>query len=231
MIRLLSLMCRLGKGRVFSQASLRINEFQSRSLHAIYHQHPAQLSTQLVFVSAIMTYLVGELLKEIAAGGPITSFPKSFKGPPMLEKEKEAMYLEERKMEAAKQAMNSHEEPREDWVKKKWARYYVPNKVGEIKPNFNMMTYGQFEEYMADAQYQGRCRDAEASNRMSNQEPEVLAHAPTTTTKVAHEPSQTRKGISSVAGLHTVTESTKDCPRKKPRVKAYINKDAYLQDR
>lgn len=48
-----------------------------------------------------MPYLVGDLIKEITAGGPIPSFPKSFKEPPKLEKEKDALAQDEKKLQAA----------------------------------------------------------------------------------------------------------------------------------
>ena len=63
-----------------------------------------------------MPYLVGDLIKEITAGGPVPSFPKSFKGPPKLEKEKDALALDEKKSQLAQEnrAAKVQEEPTQD---------------------------------------------------------------------------------------------------------------------
>lgn len=179
-----------------------------------------------------MSYLVGDLIKEIEAGEPVTSFPKWFKGPPKLEKEKEAIELDEKEAKAPQdnQTTKPQGDPQEDWVKKKWARYHEPNKTGEVKPNFNKMTFPQFEEYMKDAQEQGKHKVAAASRHMGirdqlvqEQQKDLLK------TKAVLEGSRKSKAIAPGAELHTVSANAELHPRKKLRVEAYITKGKYLR--
>lgn len=196
-----------------------------------------------------MPYLVGDLIKEIVAGGPVPSFPKSFKGPPKLEKEKEALELDEKKLQAAheRKAAKVQGASGEDWVKKKWAWYYEPNKIGEMKPNFSKMNALQFEQYMKDAQAQGRHRIAAASRHMGvrkipvpppdsqqEQEEKVMkteaAEAPETKAPpAASEGSRKRKAVAPAAEPQTASANAQSRPRKKPRVKAHITKEEYLK--
>lgn len=119
-----------------------------------------------------MAYLVGDLLKKIEAGAPITSFPRSFIGPSNLEKEKEADALHAIQARAAidareaKAKAKAAREQHDEWVKKKWARCFEPNVMGNVKPNFDKMTIGQFEQYVIEAQYRSVYRIAEATTRV-----------------------------------------------------------------
>lgn len=116
-----------------------------------------------------MPYLVGDLIKEITAGGPVPSFPKSFKGPPKLENEQEASALDKKSKPAQEsQTTKLQEGPQEDCVKKKWERYYELNEKGELKPNFNKMTFLQFEQYMEDTQTQGRHKVCAAQHALTH---------------------------------------------------------------
>ncbi|KAF3051684.1 hypothetical protein E8E11_010855 [Didymella keratinophila] len=205
-----------------------------------------------------MPYLVGDMTKETTAGGPVPSFPKSFKGPPKLEKEKDALALDEKKSQLAQenQAAKVQEEIAEDWVKEKWAWYYEPNNMGEMKPNFSKMNAPQFEQYMKDAQAQGRHRTTAASrhlgvrqqlvaqpdSKQQQEEEKTVKTEATQTVKIeVTEAAQTkvppavsegprkRKAFASAAEPQTVSANTQSRPRKKPRVRAHITKEKYLK--
>lgn len=100
--------------------------------------------------------MIGDLIKEIEAGGPVSSFPKAVRNPRMLEKGKGAVdqHLEESDEPKEKQAT----EPQNDWVKEKWALFYEPDKDGVLKPQLDKMNLVQFERYMRDVIAQGRYR-------------------------------------------------------------------------
>jgi hypothetical protein len=196
-----------------------------------------------------MPYLVGDLIKEINAGGPVSSFPRSFRGPPKLEKEKEALALDEKKSKAAQEsrATKVQEELEEDWVKKKWAWSCEPKKVGEMQPNFSKMNAPQFEQYMKDAQVQEKHKVAAASRHMSvRQQPvvqprlqqeqgenvvktEAAEATEAAETKVPPAASRKRKAVAPAAEPQAVSANTQSHPRKKPRVKAHITKEEYLK--
>ncbi|KAH6620018.1 hypothetical protein C7974DRAFT_473853 [Boeremia exigua] len=143
-------LCACRDGKYLSQALQLI--LISTYLTTTLRLKPTTTFNSAATLTSIMPYLIGNLLKDIEAGGPITSFAKSFNHPPRLEKEKEAIMIDKRKAKLAK--------PKEDWVKKKWARYYELNKMGHVKLNFDKMQYPQFAEYINDAQAQGRYRVA-----------------------------------------------------------------------
>ncbi|KAJ8113622.1 hypothetical protein OPT61_g4285 [Boeremia exigua] len=176
-----------------------------------------------------MTYMVGEIIKEIQAGGPITKFPKSFDGPPKAEKEREALAQDKIRAKAAadNQAATLNQEPQVDWVKNKWARYYELNKMGHIKPNFDRMTFPQFEEYMEDALEQGRSNITAASTHLGLRDRPVQTQQKPPI-KAASDQSQS-KAVVSAAELQATVTCLESRPRKKPRVKAHITKEEYLK--
>lgn len=193
-----------------------------------------------------MPYLVGDLIKEINAGGPVSSLPRSFRGPPKLEKEKKALALDEKKSKAAQEsrATKVQEELEEDWVKKKWAWSYEPKKIGEMQPNFSKMNAPQFEQYMKDAQVQEKHKVAAASRHMSvRQQPVVQPRlqqeqgenvvkteaTEAAETKVPPAASRKRKAVAPAAESQSVSANTQSRPRKKPRMKAHITKEEYLK--
>ncbi|KAF2632572.1 hypothetical protein BU25DRAFT_453782 [Macroventuria anomochaeta] len=150
-----------------------------------------------------MPYLVGDLIKEIEAA-----------------QENRGRKPQER----------PQKRPQEDWVKKKWARYYELNKMGQVKPNFDKMTFPQFEEYMKDAQGQSKHRVAAASRHMGIRgQPVDVEQKELMKTKTAPEGSRKRKLVAPAAELQTVGAGTEARPRKKPRVKAHITKEEYLK--
>lgn len=181
-----------------------------------------------------MPYLVGDLIKEITTGGPVPSFPKSFKRPPKLEKEKEKetldLYDKKLKADQESRVTKSQGEPEEDWVKKKWAWYYELNKMGEMKPNFSKMNVPQFKQYMKDAQAQGRYRVAAASGHIGFRQQPVAQpdskqkHVEKVVKTEATESVKVKASESMEANAHTRSH-----PRKKPRVKAHITKEEYLK--
>lgn len=180
-----------------------------------------------------MPYLVGDLIKEIESGGPIANFPQLFTGPPKLSKEKEEMELDAQKAKTAKDtaAAKAKEEPQEDWVKKKWARYYELNEMGYVKPNFDKMTYAQFEQYMIDAQEQGKHRLAAASTHLGLRYQPVARQQKTVPQSTAAPPGSNqrkRKVVAPVAEPQFAVDP-ESRPRKKPRVKAHVIKAEYLK--
>ncbi|KAF9698880.1 hypothetical protein EKO04_003023 [Ascochyta lentis] len=182
-----------------------------------------------------MTYMVGELIKEIEAGGPVPSFPKQFQGPPKLEKEREAVDLDIETSQAPRDTYQTEmQEPQEDWVRKKWAWYYEPNKDGIVKPQLGKMNIHQFEEYMKDVLAQSRDKAGAASRRLEVPErsaEEQQTHPVKPRAEPGTEPAAPlrRSLVTPAAGLETVGAEIKDAPRKKPRVKAYITKEQYLK--
>lgn len=185
-----------------------------------------------------MPYLVGDLIKEITAGGPVPSFPKSFKGPPKLENEQEAVALDNKRSKAAQESQTTklQEEPQEDRVKKKWERYYELIEEGELKPNFNKMTFLQFEQYMKDTQTQGRHKVCAVSRHMGVREqpavqPELQQKEAmkTKATSGAPESSRKRKVVAPAAEPQTISTKAESRARKKPRVKAHITNEEYVR--
>ncbi len=206
-----------------------------RYLHTYFPVHwtarsirPIAITTFLQLTSnfANMPYLVGNLIKEIEAGGPITSFPKSSKA----QKENKATPLDDNNAETATDDETTilDEEPQEDWVKKKWARYYEVNQMGYVKPNFNKMTFPQFQQYMEDALEQGRPNTTAAMTRLGfrNTPVQELRKRSLMITETSDQGQI--QVVAPAAEPQTVAADTESRPRKKPRVKAHITKEQYL---
>lgn len=70
----------------------------------IYHNETSSKTfNQLLPRIAITSCLIGDLIKEIKAGGPVTSFPASLQFPPKTKKPKEAQKFDDLMAERAKQ--------------------------------------------------------------------------------------------------------------------------------
>ncbi|KAF3040339.1 hypothetical protein E8E12_008850 [Didymella heteroderae] len=188
-----------------------------------------------------MPYLVGDLIKELATDGPVTSFTKSFNRLPKLDKEREALALDEKKSKAAQknQATKAQRGPEEDWVKKKWLWYYETNTIGEMKLNFSKMSASRFEQYTKDAQAQGRHSVGATSRHLGAREmPAVQSHSKqdqeekvvkTKVTMAALEQSRKRKAVAPTAESKFVCANDKSHARKKPLVKAHLTQEEYLK--
>lgn len=182
-----------------------------------------------------MTYLVGNLIKEIEAGGPIPSFPTEFNGRPMLEKEREAVDLDSKKSKMLLDSQRTEaQQPQEDWVRRKWDWWYEPNKDGVFKPQFNKMNIAQFEEYMKDVLAHGKHRVSAASRHLGlrgelAEEERKLFLKPEIQSEIQPSGPLKLKLATPAVRRQTIGAEIEQCRRKKPRVRAYIAKEQYLK--
>lgn len=176
-----------------------------------------------------MTYMVGDIIEEVEAGGPVSRFPKSFRGPPMHERDRKAIEQGEQRSKLLEDSQETEvQEPQEDWVRKKWDHYFNPNKDGVFKPQLTKMSNFKLRKFIKDMELQERNR---ANAVYWQEEDRDFPIKPEAKLEVKSSGSLKRKLATSPAEVQGVGIDDQQRPRKKSLTKAAFSKEEYLKKR